>query len=773
MTNHCVDILLPLCRRMRTDVSVTRHRKTKQILRSGERMTIADLEKHCGNGLIRGQYLIEEGASVTRVGVLDLDSHKGEVPWPEMCKLAVRLADVAAQAGLKAALWRSSGGQGIHLWFVWDEPQDAYSVREALRKAVESCGLKIGVVGGVGAGLIESFPKQDSIPAGAFGNQVWLPFGTEWSAPLVPGFIGDELIAVKRTDKRVKDYQWQASAPVPILVRPKRAPPVRTATACAEAPRLADMLTAITNYAYDNWLKIGMALHDAAHGESWGLDLWIDWSSRDPDYEGPEACEDKWQSFGKRAGGEDVTVRSLEHWARGAGWTEDLSADFAGLAAEIVVAGGTGAGADTKTSVYNKFIGGPAILEVDETVAGGQDLLPALRRTQDGHILATIENIEMWLKSPFACGNLIKFDNFRDEIMFAPANDDMAWQSFRDTDYTKLRLQMERSGFKPVAADKIKDVVKYVAEASHFDSATLWLESLKWDGTKRVETFLGNFFGCEDNEYNRSVSCYLWTALAGRVLVPGVKADMVPVLIGLQGIGKSFGIEEMVPSPDHYESINLLERDADMSRRMRGKLVMEIGELKGLHSRDMETIKEFVTRRYESWVPKYNEFARKYPRRGIFIGTTNQEEFLADSTGNRRWLPVRGGQVNVNGIREFRLQLWAEARGMFKDQGVMWKGAQKLAEEVHEGHRLGDIWLDEINNWFYSADKYGEPLKPCEREYITVGEVLAGAMGLSVSHVKRGDEMRTASALRELGFIRKRVHEGEKRIWAWVKSINK
>ncbi len=85
---------------------------------------------------------------------------------------------------------------------------------------------------------------------------------------------------------------------------------------------------------------------------------------------------------------------------------------------------------------------------------------------------------------------------------------------------------------------------------------------------------------------------------------------------------------------------------------MRGRLVAEIGELRGLNTKELESIKAFVTRTHENWIPKYREFATQFPRRLVFVGTTNEDEFLADKTGNRRWLPVEVSKVDVKAIKE-------------------------------------------------------------------------------------------------------------------------
>lgn len=81
----------------------------------------------------------------------------------------------------------------------------------------------------------------------------------------------------------------------------------------------------------------------------------------------------------------------------------------------------------------------------------------------------------------------------------------------------------------------------------------------------------------------------------------------------------------------------------------------------------------------------------------MFIGTTNEDEFLADKTGNRRWLPVRVTEVNVDAIHTDRLQLWAEAREIFKRLGgVQFRDAERLATTVHEQYTIKDAWLETV-----------------------------------------------------------------------------
>lgn len=110
-------------------------------------------------------------------------------------------------------------------------------------------------------------------------------------------------------------------------------------------------------------------------------------------------------------------------------------------------------------------------------------------------------------------------------------------------------------------------------------------------------------------------------------------------------------MEALSPDPAFFTEISFAEKDDDLARKMRGRLVAEIGELRGLNTKELESIKAFVTRTHENWIPKYREFATQFPRRLVFVGTTNEDEFLADKTGNRRWLPVEVSKVDVKAIK--------------------------------------------------------------------------------------------------------------------------
>jgi len=404
--------------------------------------------------------------------------------------------------------------------------------------------------------------------------------------------------------------------------------------------------------------------------------------------------------------------------------------------------------------------------EFDDLTNTENSKWPTFKRNKtSGQIEATIGNAAKAVMCADFVGVEIRFDTFRDEIMFAPVGT-KEWQTFTDADYSRLRITMEKRGFKAVGRELIRDVVLLAAVENPFDSAMEWLKSLKWDGIARIEKFYHTHFGTEDTAYTRAVSRYMWTALAGRVLKPGIKADMVPILVGAQGSGKSSGVEALSPDPTFFTEISFAEKEDDLARKMRGCLVAEISELRGLNTKELESIKAFVTRTHEKWIPKFKEFATQFPRRSLSMGTTNEDEFLGDKTGNRRWLPVEVEKVNVDAIKKDVIQLWAEAREVFNKTGIQFEEAEQLANQVHEKYFIKDAWQEIIEHWLDEPDLMTGQ-KPRARQFLRSADILREALNLEPKNISRREQMRIGHVLQNCNFkqVLRRVDGKVCRVW--------
>lgn len=195
-----------------------------------------------------------------------------------------------------------------------------------------------------------------------------------------------------------------------------------------------------------------------------------------------------------------------------------------------------------------------------------------------------------------------------------------------------------------------------------------YIESIKWDGIDRISYLLENFMRPTDDErLVREVSRLIFAGGIHRLYEAGCKFDCVPVLIGKQGTGKSTFIRWLNPFERYFNEIRTIEGKEGIEN-LQGGFVCEMVELLATkRAKDVEKVKSFITTQNDKYRMPYDKYTSFHPRRTIIIGSTNNEEFLTDATGNRRFLPVH---INVERLeftsrekefKEYVAQCWAEA----------------------------------------------------------------------------------------------------------------
>jgi hypothetical protein len=668
--------------------------------------------------------------------MFDLDDHEKALSWDQMADVAALLTGALRSRGMNPVPWSSSSGRGMHIYLIWDEDQDAYSVREMFKGVLVEIGFTEGTGGGVANKKIEIFPKQDSVPVGGCGSQFTLPLYNQ-SFPL------NDLADFEKMPREwaLDLLPWPVSPPVPVLEQPVRGTHSVAVLEGADLNRLRDALAAIPNdtdpLGYDEWRDVVAGIHHATGGSEEGYALALEFSARAPHFDETEFEVNVWDWVNnKPPSDKPVTERSIYAKAREHGWRDEARPEeFQNL----------------------------TVSEPNERLP-----FPAFVRDGKGRIEAVIENVREALLRPDVCGMDIRYDAFRDEIVYGVPGQPDKWVAFKDENYTDLRFTLAALGFKPVGREMVRDVVVWVSKHRKVDSAQVWLSGLKWDGVSRVEGFYATYFGVGASPYTTAVSRYIWTAMAGRVMVPGCQADMVPILTGAQGQGKSRGVRAMVPD-DTFRELSFHQDEDARARLMRGALMVELGELTGLKTRAIEEIKAWITRPKEDWVPKYQEYPTTLLRRCVIQGTTNDVEFLNDPTGARRWLPLEVGDVDVEGIARDRDQLWAEALLLHTAGGVAWRDAQTLAEGVHENHQVIDTWEEPIATWLATPELDGS--LPGD-DGVTVHQVLKQGIDLPTRSSKAADAMRCATVLKALGFKKKRTMRNGSRVWLWLRPAS-
>lgn len=232
------------------------------------------------------------------------------------------------------------------------------------------------------------------------------------------------------------------------------------------------------------------------------------------------------------------------------------------------------------------------------------------------------------------------------------------------------------AGLKPriiAASSQVGDALFAVACQNKFDPFLRHLESLLWDGRPRLDNFLVELCGAENVPLNRVFFRKWLCSAVARAFQPGVQVDSMLVLVGAQGVGKDRIYRALAPEPRYLLEGLPRSSNKDSLISLQGPVFCHDSELDYASRRSVEELKEFLSRTSDAYRPPYGKSTTQHPRRVVFCGSTNDETPFKDSTGNRRFWPVRvTGRVNIDGIIEQRDQLWSEAVHLYRAREPWW-----------------------------------------------------------------------------------------------------
>jgi predicted P-loop ATPase len=142
-------------------------------------------------------------------------------------------------------------------------------------------------------------------------------------------------------------------------------------------------------------------------------------------------------------------------------------------------------------------------------------------------------------------------------------------RAFTDADYTDLQEWMQGAGLKRIAHDVVRHAVDSRARANSYHPVRDYLESLKWDGKKRLSVWLSTKLGAELNPYTQAIGRMFFISMIARIVEPGCKVDHMLVLEGSQGQLKSSACEVLAGEYFFDDLRDITHKDA--SQHLRGK----------------------------------------------------------------------------------------------------------------------------------------------------------------------------------------------------------
>lgn len=320
-----------------------------------------------------------------------------------------------------------------------------------------------------------------------------------------------------------------------------------------------------------------------------------------------------------------------------------------------------------------------------------EDWKEKLKITEKGALAQTIENAVIILRHDPQLQGCLAFNEMEHNIVVLKS---LPWRQVRgasqwvDADDAALRFYLERI-YGMTGKDRIFDAVNVVAQEYSFHPVRDYLDGCVWDGVPRVDTLLIDIFGAEDTVYTRTVTRKAIVAAVARIYRPGCKFDYMLTLRGPQGIGKSTLFAKLGGAwfSDTFSTV----QGKEAYEQIQGVWIVEVGELAGMKKAEVETIKLFISKQADRFRPAYGRRLQEFKRQCIFIGTTNEEQFLRDPTGNRRFWVVETPNEPTNELwdeltDDIISQIWAEAVELYKAGEKLYlpRDIEKMAREVQE-----------------------------------------------------------------------------------------
>lgn len=434
-----------------------------------------------------------------------------------------------------------------------------------------------------------------------------------------------------------------------------------------------------------------------------------------------------------------------------------VPADDAVRAKEAVRDAPAGASQDDEDRAWRRYL-----LKTDKL---------AIKAVRENVVFALDGIAEDGVKGIPEAHGVIAFNEFTNDIV---KTREAPWGTgsgtWKEVDELKMGEWLVRKHWLPsMPRGTLEEAVRMVASSHSYHPVRAYLDGLQWDGVPRLKGWLRRACIDPSVEVDKQLARYLARAgtwflqgMVARVMQPGVKFDYMLILEGPQGRRKSTLLK--VLAGDYFADTGLVLGDKDSYQQLQGRWLYEFGELDSFGKAEVTRIKSFIASSADYFRASFDRRARDYPRQIVFGGTTNEDHYLTDPTGNRRFWPVRVSRViDIDWVEENRDQLFAEAKARF-DAGERMHPLPdeelELFEPQQSARAVENAIETAIVTYLYDEDQkvgHGRENGSLVNE-ISLVELL-GRVGIGLEKLGPGrfHEKQAAAALRRLGWVEGRA----------------
>lgn len=402
------------------------------------------------------------------------------------------------------------------------------------------------------------------------------------------------------------------------------------------------------------------------------------------------------------------------------------------------------------------------------TPRGEGDWKVEIERSEHGRPKNTLKNVLLILSNALV-SLPFKKDEFAITEMYAI---DTPWggkkdSEIKDIDLIRIKIWLLKNWRVEPSDDRIHQAMSAIADLNRFHPVKDYLEALPaWDGVPRIDTWLKRLMRAKAQEpYLSAVSRKTLCAMIARIYKPGCKFEPVLILEGPQGAGKSRSLKAL--GGEWFTDAVIDIRDKDAVLVMRSRWLIEAGELSGLKRADNLSLKSFISRESDRIRVPYGKRMEDFPRQCVFVGTTNDREYLNDPTGARRFWPVEVGACLVEEISAERDQLFAEAMFTYEMGEPLWledEEMNEVAKEEQGSRALVDTWEDKLDEWLAGIENGTEISPKPDREKFRTEDLFKTGGPFAGEDEEFMNVRRVHALLRQRGFENERVWNNDTKI---------
>lgn len=333
-----------------------------------------------------------------------------------------------------------------------------------------------------------------------------------------------------------------------------------------------------------------------------------------------------------------------------------------------------------------------------------------------------------------------------------------------DLNLIRLRIALEFDVDIPIG--DAQGVVEMIATENAYHPVIDYLDTLSLAysniDTSILDDLATRFFGSDNPIHNIYMKKTLVAAVA-RVKEPGCKHDTATILVGEQGTYKSTYWKELFGVDWFTDELgDASEKDELM--KLHRFWCLEWSEFETVYrKKDVSSLKKFMSSTVDAFRTPYSRAVKEFPRSSVLVGTTNEDEILADSTGSRRfWIIPVNGSIPINLVKQERDKIWAAANALYQS-GFKWH----LTQEETEMQQEANLDFEVEDPWTEAVSAYVR-----ERDYVTVAQIL-NALGVDTSKLENSMSKRVSSILRRLRWKRTRKRVNGENLRCWLPSDSK